>query len=87
MPSLTIAVPVGITFLKLHLSDADLQHLGNIVAQHFKGTNLAGCCRIVSKHSGKCLDVADWSKQDGASIQQYTPHGGENQLWSILPLH
>ncbi|MFK7786001.1 MAG: RICIN domain-containing protein [Crocinitomicaceae bacterium] len=46
---------------------------------------------IKSVHSGKFLDVADWSPvhgpdwsdQNGANIQQYTFTGGDNQQWKI----
>lgn len=38
---------------------------------------------IKSKHSGMCLDAAGWSKENGANIQLYPCHGGDNQLWDI----
>jgi hypothetical protein len=31
--------------------------------------------------SGKCLDVASGSLLNGANVQQFTCHGGTNQLW------
>ena len=40
--------------------------------------------RIVSRHSGKCLDVSGGSAADGASIIQWQCHGGENQNWLLL---
>ena len=40
--------------------------------------------RIVSRHSGKCLDVSGGSADDGASIIQWQCHGGENQNWLLL---
>src|SRR5947208_12263246 len=36
---------------------------------------------FVAKHSGKCLDVAGASKDDGASVIQWGCHGGPNQQW------
>ena len=40
--------------------------------------------RIVSRHSGKCLDVSGGSADDGASIVQWQCHGGQNQNWLLL---
>lgn len=36
-------------------------------------------------HSGKCIDVAGGGPDEGAAIQQYTCHGGANQLFRIVP--
>jgi hypothetical protein len=30
-----------------------------------------------------CLDVAEWSTEDGAIVRQYACHGGDNQLWYL----
>lgn len=38
---------------------------------------------LVSKSSGKCLDVPSYSTADGAKIQQYGCHAGDNQLFTI----
>jgi uncharacterized protein (DUF1800 family) len=40
---------------------------------------------IVSRHSGKCLDVTDVSTANGARIQQWSCHGGPNQSWVMQP--
>ncbi|MFF0558795.1 RICIN domain-containing protein [Streptomyces sp. NPDC004266] len=32
--------------------------------------------------SGKCLEVADWSKNDGAAVRQWDCTGGDNQKWA-----
>lgn len=34
---------------------------------------------IFSKHSGKCIDVQDYSHDDGGSIVQFSLHGADNQ--------
>lgn len=39
--------------------------------------------RIDPVHSGRALDVKDWSKDDGAAIIQYDWHGGSNQRWIV----
>ncbi|PSQ05476.1 hypothetical protein BRC95_06905 [Halobacteriales archaeon QS_5_68_33] len=39
--------------------------------------------KIESVHSGKVLDVADRSEQDGGNIQQWTDYGNANQRWYI----
>ncbi|MFI9238073.1 RICIN domain-containing protein [Streptomyces sp. NPDC053079] len=36
---------------------------------------------IVARHSGKCLDVQGFSKNDGAPVIQWPCHGGANQKW------
>lgn len=38
---------------------------------------------IISKQSGKCLDVWGGSRENNAIIQQFDCHGGDNQLWEI----
>jgi len=40
--------------------------------------------RIVSKKSGKCLDVQGLSGDDGANVQQYPCHAGKNQMWRLI---
>lgn len=41
--------------------------------------------RIISLLSGKALDVDDAGLEDGANVQQYRYHGGENQHWKLVP--
>ena len=43
----------------------------------------AGVYEVVARHSGKCLDVSGVSTDDGAAVQQWSCHGGGNQLWRI----
>jgi len=43
--------------------------------------------QIASKSSGKCLEVKDWSKNNGANVQQWQWHGGDNQWWKFVPLN
>mgnify|MGYP000869568368 CR=1 FL=1 len=38
---------------------------------------------LVSVNSGKCLDVTDWSADNGTRLQQWTCHGGANQQWRL----
>ncbi|WP_432153866.1 RICIN domain-containing protein [Streptomyces tricolor] len=38
---------------------------------------------IVAAHSGKCLDVDGWRKDNGARIIQWPCHGGANQKWYL----
>lgn len=40
---------------------------------------------IRNKQSGKYLDLADWRLDDGAPVQQWDYHGGENQCWKLQP--
>lgn len=41
---------------------------------------------LVNRNSGMALDVQSESMEAGAALIQYHPHGGENQLWTMLPL-
>ena len=41
---------------------------------------------IVSRSSGKCLDVEGQSNRNAANIQQWTCSGGSNQLWDVIDL-
>ncbi|MBI9064010.1 MAG: RICIN domain-containing protein [Marinilabiliaceae bacterium] len=45
-----------------------------------------GYYKIVNKHSGKVLDVAGISNDDGANIYQWEYVNGQNQQWSIEPV-
>ncbi|MFE5592233.1 RICIN domain-containing protein [Streptomyces sp. NPDC056549] len=40
-----------------------------------------GTVAIESVDSKKCLEVADWSKADGAAVRQWDCHYGDNQKW------
>ncbi|GAA0703543.1 hypothetical protein GCM10010193_68040 [Kitasatospora atroaurantiaca] len=42
-----------------------------------------GSGQIISVANGKCVDVKDGSKSDGAPIQLYSCNGGANQLWKL----
>lgn len=41
---------------------------------------------IRSKHSNKCIEVANSSIVAGANIQQWEKTGGENQQWRFIPV-
>ena len=42
-----------------------------------------GSYELVATHSQKCLDVPDWSLNDGTPLVQWTCNGGDNQTWNI----
>jgi hypothetical protein len=44
-----------------------------------------GYYTLKPENSGKCLDVINISKADGAGVQQYSCWGGANQEWSFSP--
>lgn len=44
-----------------------------------------GGLRIVSRHSGKCLDIPAPGMQDGLNVQEFTCHFGRNQRWIFAP--
>jgi hypothetical protein len=41
----------------------------------------SGTYKIVNANSGKAIDVDSLSTQDGAKIEQWSYHGGNNQRW------
>ena len=45
----------------------------------------SGYVEIVSRNSGKCLDIFGASTDAGASAIQWTCHGGLNQQWRLEP--
>lgn len=42
---------------------------------------------ILSRHSGKCLEVSGGSTNDNAGIQQNAINGKDQQLWRLLPIN
>ncbi len=38
---------------------------------------------VVNAYSGKCLEIADWSTDNGALARQWDCTGGANQLWDL----
>ncbi|MFE6049136.1 RICIN domain-containing protein [Kitasatospora sp. NPDC056446] len=50
-------------------------------AAHASGTFVT---TFVNVNSGKCLEIADLSTDDGAAAQQWDCDGGDNQLWDVV---
>ncbi|MFL6417782.1 MAG: RICIN domain-containing protein [Bryobacteraceae bacterium] len=46
----------------------------------------AGWAQLISKNSGKCLDVSGISTEAGAFIQQWSCWGGDNQKFEFTPV-
>jgi hypothetical protein len=42
-----------------------------------------GLYELVASHSEKCLDVPDWSLNDGTPVVQWSCNGGDNQKWNL----
>ncbi|MER7768620.1 RICIN domain-containing protein [Kitasatospora sp. NPDC096140] len=40
---------------------------------------------VVNANSGKCLEIADWSTDNGAPARQWDCTGGANQRWDYVP--
>lgn len=38
---------------------------------------------IKSKHTGKCLEIGGWKKNNGANVNMWKCHGGKNQRWTV----
>jgi hypothetical protein len=45
-----------------------------------------GVVQMVNVNSGKCLDVAYLSTENGANVNQYSCSRGTHQQWRIRPL-
>lgn len=45
-----------------------------------------GVYKIVSRHSGKALDVAGMGTSNGSNVHQWTYWGGENERWAVIHL-
>jgi endoglucanase len=45
-----------------------------------------GTYRLISRHSGKALDVSGHATADGANVIQWTYGGGNNQRWTLTHL-
>jgi len=42
-----------------------------------------GKYKIIARHSGKSLDVANWGTTNGTRVQQWAWHGGASQQWTF----
>ncbi|MBV9226367.1 MAG: RICIN domain-containing protein [Acidobacteriaceae bacterium] len=49
-------------------------------------TTPTGWVKVVSKNSGKCLDITGISTAPGAPLQQWTCTGGDNQKFQFTPV-
>jgi hypothetical protein len=50
-----------------------------------RGAYYGGALRVhlINQKSGNALEVGDWKRDDGAAIQQWRYHGGDNQVWVL----
>lgn len=46
---------------------------------------ISGIHRLKARHSGRCLDVAGVGTHNGANVQQWQCHDGDNQKWRFIP--
>ena len=60
---------------------AFVSSVGGVKAQFSASSNY----KIISKHSGKCLDIPDGSIGNNIIAQQFDCHGENNQQWKIIP--
>jgi len=58
----------------------NLKRLSDAIGRLLNRKDFTGCYYFIAKHSGKCLDMADWSKDYCGSIKQYSLHGCDKQL-------
>lgn len=58
---------------------------GALTGQAAANATTLGPFEIISQHSGKCLDVYNWSKAAGANIDQWTCGNKQaNQEWRLI---
>ncbi|MCX4030103.1 RICIN domain-containing protein [Endozoicomonas sp. SM1973] len=59
----------------------------NTIAQQFIIEEVGNSTyKIVNLHSGKALDIAEWQQENGGNLQQWDFHGGNNQLFRLVPV-
>ncbi|MGL1903936.1 MAG: RICIN domain-containing protein [Fibrobacterales bacterium] len=58
---------------------------GSVIYSAVPGIDPDQAYTIVSKQSGKVLDIADNNLNNGANLQQWDYNGDKNQLWYIAP--
>ena len=52
-------------------------------ARFLRPLAIPGLYQLVASHSQKCLDVPQWSLNDGMPVVQWACNGGDNQTWSL----
>jgi hypothetical protein len=64
-------------------ADIGADHVDGIPAPTPAPSTSASWVQVVSKNSGKCLDIAGISTSEGAPLQQWTCWGGDNQKFQF----
>ncbi len=85
--SLTYAISGGNITISIPTSAPN--NVDSVIVVEVSGTPTAGSTstgynKIVNRNSGKVLDVTGASTADGATIEQWTDNGGQNQQWSLV---
>lgn len=67
--------------------NANLTAVGGMTSSHNRNQQWTydGQKRIVSSHSGKCLDAKYGSRENGTELIQYDCHNGNNQKFTFQP--
>ncbi|WP_424889068.1 RICIN domain-containing protein [Streptomyces sp. XH2] len=47
---------------------------------------LKGAYTVINAHSGKVLDVAGASKDEGANVHQWDANGTDAQIWDVTEI-
>jgi hypothetical protein len=78
--------PIPDHSLKLAAVSADVcgfRYHFDVTGATTTSTSVSGTTEVKPVHSGKCLDVAGASSNDGAAINQYGCWGGNNQKFTV----
>jgi chitinase len=74
----------GVMIWELTQDTQGATSLLNAIAQVLQ-TSGGTAYRLVNKLTGKCLDIANQSGADGATIHQWACHSGTSQQWVMEP--
>ncbi len=83
---LVTAVAVGTAVITVTTVDQAKTAQSTITVITNSGALANGTYKILSRNSGKALDVKDVSTSNGALIQQWADNGGNNQKWTVTDL-
>ena len=46
--------------------------------------DVGGNAQFINRHSGKALEVWEWSTANGGRVSQFTDTNGTNQQWRLV---
>jgi beta-glucanase (GH16 family) len=77
---MTRILSIALAPLVIAACSGQLSQPGSVTPQ-----SLTGTFALRAEHSGRCVDVANWSTANGTQLQQWDCSGGANQQWTLSP--